>query len=232
MACNYLEFDISSIDLADATGNSNVPPYVDGIVYGEYNDCSGNTVTQQYSSAGIFSATTCFDSLFLVSLYYYKNDAAYVGVSTFINTGEPCTTPSPTPDPTPNSTPDPTPNSTPASTPGSTPASTPGSTPASTPGSTPASTPSVTSTPTQTQTTTPSASGIICGLGITTGTYYYTDCCGDLIQGNVQNLTVSMDYTKPSSGVNKLNSFATQACLTPTPTNTQSYTQTNKHTFD
>jgi hypothetical protein len=62
MACNYLEFDISSIDLADATGNSNVPPYVDGIVYGEYNDCSGNTVTQQYSSAGIFSATTCFDS--------------------------------------------------------------------------------------------------------------------------------------------------------------------------
>jgi hypothetical protein len=235
MACNYLEFDISSIDLADATGNSNVPPYVDGIVYGEYNDCSGNTVTQQYSSAGIFSATTCFDSLFFVNLYYYKNDAAYVGVSTFINTGEPCTTPSPTPDPTPNSTPDPTPNSTPdptpnstpASTPGSTPASTPGSTPASTPGSTPASTPSVTSTPTQTQTTTPSASGIICGLGITTGTYYYTDCCGDLIQGNVQNLTVSMDYTKPSSGVNKLNSFATQACLTPTPTQTQTYTPTN-----
>jgi hypothetical protein len=36
-----------------------------------------------------------------------------------------------------------------------------------------------------------------------------------------------MDYTKPSSGVNKLNSFATQACLTPTPTQTQTYTPTN-----
>jgi hypothetical protein len=90
MACNYLEFDISSIDLADATGNTNVPPYIDGVVYGEYTDCSGNTVTQQYSSAGIFSATTCFNSLVLVSLYYYKNDAAYVGVSTFINSGISC----------------------------------------------------------------------------------------------------------------------------------------------
>jgi hypothetical protein len=36
-----------------------------------------------------------------------------------------------------------------------------------------------------------------------------------------------MDYTKPSSGVNKLNSVATQACLTPTPTQTQTYTPTN-----
>jgi hypothetical protein len=366
MACNYLEFNISSIDLADATGNTNVPPYIDGVVYNEYNDCSGNTITLQYSSAGIFSATTCFDSLFFINQYYYKNDAAtVVSVSTFINTGEPCTPltsvwyqitncadssisysqeysfgtfaindrvtspgnvwvitgsvfvdpggtlyaitstgltgcPSiPTPiwyqiqdcndssvgfsiaytagafalnerctavnvstrtviiigststlpggplytltslgttgciSPTPNPTPNPTPDSTPASTPASTPGSTPNVTPTQTPSKTPTQTPTNTTTPTQTpsytptQTMTPSTSGIICGLGITTGTYYYTDCCGDLIQGNVQNLTVSMDYTKPSSGINKLNSVATQACLTPTPTQTQTYTPTN-----
>ena len=304
MACNYLEFNISSIDLADATGNSNIYPYIDGAAYGVYNDCSGNTLTIQYTSAGIFSAATCFDTFNLTSVIYYKNDAEYLApYSSFINTGEPCTpvpdpttTPNPTPEPTPtmvwyqifdcndssvgysiayplgsfsvnerctavnvstrtviiigststlpggplytltslgttgcisptpNPTPDSTPASTPGSTPGSTPASTPNSTPASTPDSTPASTPSVTSTPTQT--TTPSASGIICGYGITTGTHYYTDCCGNLIQGNVSNLTVSMDYTKPSSGVNKLNSFATQSCPSPTPTQTQTYTPT------
>ena len=122
---------------------------------------------------------------------------------------------------------------TPTPTPDSTPASTPASTPSVTPTQTPTQTPTNTSTPTQTpsytptQTTTPSASGIICGLGVTTGTYYYTDCCGDLIQGNIEKLTVSMDYTKPSSGVSKLNSPATQACLTPTPTQTQTYTPTN-----
>ena len=36
-----------------------------------------------------------------------------------------------------------------------------------------------------------------------------------------------MDYTKPSSGVNKLNSPTTQACPSPTPTQTQTYTPTN-----
>ena len=114
MACNYLEFDISSIDLADATGNSNVPPYVDGVVYGIYNDCSGNTVTQQYSSAGIFSATTCFDTLSLTTLTYYKNDAQYFATySSFVNTGTPC---APVPDPTPSDTPASTPAVTPTPT--------------------------------------------------------------------------------------------------------------------
>jgi len=126
----------------------------------------------------------------------------------------------------------PTPEPTPGSTPSETPSSTPNVTPTQTPSKTPTQTPTNTITPTQTpsytptQTTTPSASGIICGYGVTTGTYYYTDCCGDLIQGELEKLTVVMDYTKPNSGVSKLNSPATQACQTPTPTQTQTYTPT------
>jgi hypothetical protein len=129
-------------------------------------------------------------------------------------------------------TPEPTPGSTPSETPSSTPNVTPTQTPSKTPTQTPTQTPTNTITPTQTpsytptQTTTPSASGIICGYGVTTGTYYYTDCCGDLIQGELEKLTVVMDYTKPNSGVSKLNSPATQACQTPTPTQTQTYTPT------
>ena len=41
-----------------------------------------------------------------------------------------------------------------------------------------------TPTPTQTMTVTPTATAIICGSGVTTGEYYYYDCCRNFIKGN------------------------------------------------
>jgi hypothetical protein len=122
MACNYLEFDINAIDLADATGNSGIYPYIDGTVYGVYQDCSGNTITDAFTSSGTYSASTCFDDLALTNVIYYKNDAILdAAYSSFINTTILC---GPTPDPTPSATPDSTPSSTPDSTPTHTPTST------------------------------------------------------------------------------------------------------------
>jgi hypothetical protein len=67
---------------------------------------------------------------------------------------------------------------------------------------------------------------IICGSGVTTGNHYYIDCCGNLIQGNQNNLIVSLDYTKPYNGVTILNVSASTECPTPTPTRTPLPTRT------
>lgn len=83
-------------------------------------------------------------------------------------------------------------------------------------------TPTITSTPTLTPSTTP----IICGSGTTTGIHYYTDCCGNFIQGDTEGLIVSIDYTKPNFGVTKLNVVATTTCVSPTPTRTPTPTPT------
>lgn len=82
----------------------------------------------------------------------------------------------------------------------------------------------ITPTPTPTPSTTP----IYCGSGVTTSTSYsYYDCCGNFIQGTTNTeLIVSMDYTKPSIGITKLNSPATTTCPTPTPTRTPTQTST------
>ena len=88
-------------------------------------------------------------------------------------------------------------------------------------------TPSPTRTPrpTRTPTPTPSTTPVICGSGITTGTYhYYYDCCGNFIEGATAGLTVSIDNTKPSSGVNKLKIPVTTICPTRTPTQTPTVT--------
>lgn len=87
---------------------------------------------------------------------------------------------------------------------------------------TPTQTPSFTPTPTVTQ--------LICGSGLTTGNFYYTDCCGYLITGTTSGLVVSMDYTKPFNGVTRLNVGAIQICPTPTQTPTISPTNTSTPT--
>ena len=89
---------------------------------------------------------------------------------------------------------------------------------------------SITQTPTQTPSTTP----IICGEAYTTGDYYYyTDCCGNFQEGT-EVIKMTMDYTKPSNGITKLNVIATTTCPTPTqtstPTNTPTFTQTPTNT--
>jgi hypothetical protein len=89
---------------------------------------------------------------------------------------------------------------------------------------------SVTSTPTPTNTQTPTTTPITCGEGVTTGGYYYTDCCGNFQQGTQVGVLVTMDYTKPSNGVTKLFNIATVACPTPTPTQTPTLSPTNTAT--
>ena len=125
---------------------------------------------------------------------------------------------SPSPTPTVTKTPTPTITRTPTNTPTQT--------------KTPTQTPTNTTTPTQTKTPTPtpSTTPIICGSGTTTGTYYYTDCCGNFIQGTTVGLIVSIDYTSPYNGVVKLNVPATTVCSTPTPTPTPTLTPTQTTT--
>ena len=93
-------------------------------------------------------------------------------------------------------------------------------------------TPTQTATPTNTRTPnpTPSTTPIICGEGVTTGSYYYTDCCGNFQQGTDVKLLVTMDYTKPSNGITILYSPASVTCPPPTPTVTPTLTPTNTTT--
>jgi hypothetical protein len=122
----------------------------------------------------------------------------------------------------------------PAQTPMSTPPST--NTPTPTVTRTPTNTPTKTTTPTVTRTPnpTPSTTPIVCGSGTTTGTHVYYDCCGNLIQGSSVGTIISLDYTKPSTGVVKLNAPTFSICTTPnptpTPTNTPSVTTTPTNT--
>jgi len=95
-------------------------------------------------------------------------------------------------------------------------------TPTPTPTTTQTRTPNQTPTPTQTPSTTP----IVCGLGTTTGSYYYTDCCGNLVQGTSVGDTVSFDYRKSYNGVTKLFTPVSITCPTPTPTPTKTSTPT------
>jgi hypothetical protein len=81
-------------------------------------------------------------------------------------------------------------------------------------------------TPTPTVTVTPSETQIICGSGVTTGNYYYVDCCGYFQTGTTAGVVVLMDYTKLYNGVTKLNVPATTTCPTPTPTKTPNPTPT------
>ena len=130
----------------------------------------------------------------------------------------------------------PEPTSTPTSTPTNTPTTSATQTPTPTQTRTPTQTPTKTATPTQTRTpnATPSTTPISCGQAYTLvnpgSSYFYTDCCGNFQQGNTSGIFISMDYTKPSSGVVKLNVNASTSCPTPTPTRTPTATPTTTPT--
>lgn len=144
----------------------------------------------------------------------------------YCTTESDCYGPQPSPDPT----------TTPTQTPPETPTQTPSVTPTRTPRPTPSITASPTVTPTQTGTPnpTPSSTPILCGEGFTDvnpgSTYFYTDCCGNFQQGSENKLPITLDYTKPSSGVIKMNVTASVSCPTPTPTVTPTLTPTNTAT--
>jgi len=161
---------------------------------------------------------------------FFGNDQLIGGITYTI--GSECTSdsdcygPLPTPDPT----------QTPTQTPSNSPTQTPSQTPTRTPRPTPSITASPTLTPTQTRTPnpTPSSTPILCGQAFTEvnsgSSYFYTDCCGNFQQGTQNGLSITMDYTKPSSGVVKLNVTSSVSCPTPTPTVTPTLTPTNTAT--
>jgi len=76
----------------------------------------------------------------------------------------------------------------------------------------------MTPTPTTTPTITPTI--FYCGQGFTTGSYAYYDCCGNLKTGVGSGLSVTLDYSKPNTGIYKLNVSASVICPSPTPTKT------------
>ena len=169
-------------------------------------------------------------------VYFENGGTGYINYNGILlspceDTPEPSITLTPFPTRTPNHTPTPTPTQTKTPTNTPTQTKTPTQTPTNTrtPTKTPTQTPTNTRTPTQTKTPTPtpSTTPIICGSGTTTGNYYYTDCCGNFIQGTTVGIIVSIDYTKPYNGVVKLNVTANKICSTPTPTPTQTATPTS-----
>jgi len=91
---------------------------------------------------------------------------------------------------------------------------------------TPTSTLTLTPTNTRTPNPTPTTTPIRCGQAVTTGNYYYTDCCGNFIQGTQVGLLVVMDYGQSSNGVTKLYNAVNVVCPTPTPTPTPTQTST------
>ena len=206
--------EMGSVSTSISIGNSNV-----GITsrYIEAEPTDGSSVVLYSTSfilpAGIYNWEV---------LCTFAGDASVNGEGGIDWAQAPDETPTPTPTPTPTNTKTPTP--TPTKTPTQTPTNT--KTPTQTPTKTPTQTPTNTKTPTQT----PSSPPIICGLGLTTGTYYYTNCCNIFVQGTQTGLEVSFDYTKPFAGVTKLNSRTTVACSTPTPTPTPTTTPTNTKT--
>jgi hypothetical protein len=79
---------------------------------------------------------------------------------------------------------------------------------------------------TPTPTTTPSPTPIVCGSGITTGNFYYTDCCGNFQEGYGLEELVSLNYGLPYAGITILNVSASTLCPTPTNTPTPTVTPT------
>jgi len=207
-------------------------------LYVVYTDCNGelqNTNTATLPTINIEGGFAFYVCSFLSNeptfKYGFFGEIQFVDGITVINLGNECVDntscyPAVTPEPT----------TTPTNTPSNTQTQTATATPTRTPRPTPTITSSPTNTPTQTRTpnVTPSTTPILCGLAYTLvnpgSSYFYTDCCGNFQQGTDSGISISMDYTKPSNGVVKLNVTTSVSCPTPTPTQTPTITPTNTTT--
>jgi hypothetical protein len=207
--CFLFEVVIGPVDLANATGNI---VYPNNVVYLEYLDCDGNLIQNQFSAPGTQGEFCMDDTITPPILYYYQNDVYFfAGDSYTQNTNVECCvpeTPTPTPSVTPTNTPTPSVTSTNTPTPSVTPTNTP--TPSVTPTNT--ITPTNTTTPTPTPTITQSKPIVNCGLGITTGNYYFSDCCGYISAGTQSGIIVTLNYDAPKNGIKLLNQSAIQRC--------------------
>ena len=227
--CNYLYLNVSQTDLDDATGNTD--PNLNGKVFIDYTNCDSNPAQFQTSSAGIVNTTDCYLLSVGPSIYYWKNDAQSLPISSYYPNGC-CSVVTPTPTPTQTVTP--TTTTTPTPTPTNT--------------GTPPVTPPV--TPTNTITQTPSPTEL-------TDEYQFQDCCYGFIfrYSNIPGTWNTGDvlYINGGSGFNGcaeivtntssgplyssvLVSFTLQIdcpsclssypCITPTPTTTTTPTVT------
>lgn len=203
-------------------------------LYVVYTDCNGvlqNTNTAAIPTIDLGSSFAFYVCSYLGATPQFKygffGDIEFIVGITTTNNGDICTSdsqcyPAVTPDPT----------TTPTQTPSMSPSQTATVTPTKTPQATPTQTPTNTATPTQTRTPnpTPSSTPILCGQAYTLvnpgSNYFYTDCCGNFQQGTESGVSITMDYTKPSNGVVKLNVVASVSCPTPTPTKTPTNTPT------
>jgi len=171
MMCEYYDVEITSEDISNATGNTGINEYRNGVVFVTYRPCSGGTQTILYTTATYYGNALCNDNAYGITIDVWQNGAQISYTSQAIPTGICCggvaptvtLTPTPTVTSTPTNTqtstntPTPTPTKTNTPTPTQTSTNTQTPTPTTTPNSTPTNTPttSVTSTPTPTPTTTP-----------------------------------------------------------------------------
>jgi len=224
--CYYIEVPYS---LATSEGQD---------LYVVYTDCDGqadSSIALNLPNTNLgssFAFYICSSALGTPTFKYgFFGDTLLIEGIIVTDTGNPCTDNS-------SCYPAITPTST--ATPTVTPTNTQTQTATVTPTKTPRATPTVTTSPTQTQTqtrtpnATPSSTPILCGQGFTSvnpgSSYFYTDCCGVVQTGTQSGLSVTLDYTKPSNGVVKLNVVASVSCPTPTPTQTPTLTPTNTTT--
>lgn len=237
MACNCTRYDviIAQADLDDATGNFSFP---NNTVYISYTDCDGVVFDKSFTVADTYLNNICVSGGTLITPYYYKdNNQILATLSSVVNTTTDCC-PTPTPTETPTQTPTPTTTETP--TPTITPTLTETPTPSvtstitqtptetSTPTITPTQTitPSITSSITPTPSITPSTTLLFCVSGTTTGSHYYTDCCGVFVSGSDVGTVKIYNPQLPNNGIVSLGAVATTSCGTPTPTPTPSITPT------
>jgi len=224
--CYYIEVPYS---LATSEGQD---------LYVVYTNCNGqsdSSIALNLPNTNLgdsFAFYICSSALGTPTFKYgFFGETVLVEGITVNDTGNPCTENT---DCYPPITPEPT--TTPTQTPTNTQTQTASVTPTRTPRATPTITSSPTQTPSQTRTpnATPSSTPILCGQAFTSvnpgSSYFYTDCCGNFQQGNQSGLSITMDYTKPSNGVVKLNITASVSCPTPTPTQTPTLTPTNTTT--
>jgi hypothetical protein len=80
--CYYYDVTISSIDIANATGNSFNP---NNTVFIVYTDCSGGVVSTPYNSAGTYVNDICADDTQSIVAMYYQNDSALLATNSSVN---------------------------------------------------------------------------------------------------------------------------------------------------
>ena len=116
--CEYYDVEITSEDISNATGNTGINLYRNGVVFVTYRPCSGGLETLQYTGSSYYGNAFCQDTAFGITIDVWQNDFQISYTSTATPTGICCEIiPTPTPTITPTETPTPTPTPTPTETP-------------------------------------------------------------------------------------------------------------------